>query len=516
MSKLFKYGASILFVLIPTISNAQNAISQIAERILPAIVVVNTATGNGSGVIVDDSGVIATNYHVIEDSSNVSIELQNGDVYQDIGVISIDEIKDIALLKIGGFDLPTAKFGNSNSVVIGEDVLVMGAPRGLEQTVSRGIVSAIRDSGEGYRLIQTDAAISPGSSGGGMFNLEGELVGLTVSYLEDAQNINFVIPINYVRGMFSTTASYSLAELAINNTPQRNGRISNSSVANSLDSVMEELNDEYNDTFEKIDNRWYLIDEDFVLWNEIISDDIIFTTLYDGSINSDLTEEQFREILQANYVANFSKIGMDKDGDIVITNEIKLENAKEDYLVVLGSMFNLQESLQDIAKKSQVLNQRQNKRELNYTQSSNDIEVKYNEGQFIFAYDESKWKVQPLETLGNDDAKLYLLGEGDTHVTIIPETAELSFEYMEEAIISNMRAVDPGAKITEKGFRNVNDTELMWAYAEAETEGIKFVFYYHIYTGSAGTMQVVAWTTSNIFERRIRIIDELVAGLTVN
>ena len=73
MSKLFKYGASILFVLIPTISNAQNAISQIAERILPAIVVVNTATGNGSGVIVDDSGVIATNYHVIEDSSNVSL-----------------------------------------------------------------------------------------------------------------------------------------------------------------------------------------------------------------------------------------------------------------------------------------------------------------------------------------------------------------------------------------------------------------------------------------------------------
>ena len=165
MSKLFKYGASILFILIPTLSNAQNAISQIAERILPAIVVVNTATGNGSGVIVDDSGVIATNYHVIEDSLNVSIELQNGDVYQNIGVISVDQIKDIALLKIDGFDLPTVEFGNSNNVAVGEDVLVMGAPRGMEQTVSRGIVSAIRDSGEGYRLIQTDAAISPGSSG---------------------------------------------------------------------------------------------------------------------------------------------------------------------------------------------------------------------------------------------------------------------------------------------------------------------------------------------------------------
>ena len=516
MSRTLKHSLGVLVVLITTNSYGQNAISQIAERILPAIVVVNTATVNGSGVIVDDSGVIATNYHVIEDSSNVSIELQNGDVYQDIGVISIDKIKDIALLKIGGFDLPTAKFGNSNSVVIGEDVLVMGAPRGLEQTVSRGIVSAIRDSGEGYRLIQTDAAISPGSSGGGMFNLEGELVGLTVSYLEDAQNINFVIPINYVRGMFSTTESYPLAELAINNTPQRNGSISNSSVANSLDSVMEELNDEYNDTFEKIDNRWYLLDEDFVLWNEIISDDIIFTTLYDGSINSDLTEEQFREILQANYVANFSKIGIDKDGDIVITNEIKLENAKDDYLVVLGSMFNLQESLQGIAKKSLFSNQTQNKQELNYTQSSNDTEVNYNEDQFTFVYDESKWKVQPLESLGNDVAKLYLLGEGDTHVTLIPETSELTFEYMGEAILTNMRSVDSNTEITEKGFRTVNDTELMWAYAEAETDGLKFTFYYHIYTGSAGSIQIVAWTTSNIFERRIRLIDELVAGLTVN
>ena len=148
-------------------------------------------------------------------------------------------------------------------------------------------------------------------------------------------------------------------------------------------------------------------------------------------------------------------------------------------------MFNLQESLQGIAKKSQISNQRQNKRELNYTQSSNDIEVEYNEGQFTFAYDESKWKVQPLENLGNDDAKLYLLGEGDTYVTIIPETAELTFEYMEEAILSNMKSVDSGAEITEKGFRNVNDIELMWAYAEAESEGIEFTFYYHIYTGYA-------------------------------
>ena len=62
----------------------------------------------------------------------------------------------------------------------------------------------------------------------------------------------------------------------------------------------------------------------------------------------------------------------------------------------------------------------------------------------------------------------------------------------------------------------VNDAELMWAYAEAETDGLKLTFYYHIYTGSAGSIQVVAWTTSNIFERRIMIIDELIAGLRVN
>jgi hypothetical protein len=122
----------------------------------------------------------------------------------------------------------------------------------------------------------------------------------------------------------------------------------------------------------------------------------------------------------------------------------------------------------------------------------------------------------PLESLGNDDAKLYLIGEGDTFVSLIPETSELTFEYMEEAILANMKSVDSNAEITEKGFRTVNDAELMWAYAEAETDGLKLTFYYHIYTGSAGSIQVVAWTTSNIFERRIMIIDELIAGLRVN
>ena len=174
---------------------AQFSVGDIAADVLPSIVVIEPDAGVGSGVLIDSSGVIATNFHVIEDSSAISIVLDQGDIYSDVSVIDFDINRDIAILKIKGFDLPAAPLGNSNSVRVGDDVVVMGAPQGFEQTVTRGIVSAIRDPDDGYTLFQTDAAISPGSSGGGMFDEEGNLIGITVSYIEGAQNINFVIPI---------------------------------------------------------------------------------------------------------------------------------------------------------------------------------------------------------------------------------------------------------------------------------------------------------------------------------
>jgi hypothetical protein len=509
MSKLLKYGTSILFVLMPTLGNAQNTISQLAERILPAIVVVNTATGNGSGVIVDDSGVIATNYHVIEDSSNVSIELQNGDVYQNIGVISVDQIKDIALLKIDGFDLPTVEFGNSNNVAVGEDVLVMGAPRGMEQTVSRGIVSAIRDPGEGYRLIQTDAAISPGSSGGGMFNLEGELVGLTVSYLEDAQNINFVIPINYVRGMFSTQTQYPLSDLA-QNIGVGNGNTSSGSSFTELDDLMSAINERVEGAFEKKGDNWYLVDDSYLLWARVISENIVFTQLYDNEVQVELTSNIYQQILDANYTFNFGKIAIDSDNDLVVTNEISQQNLNIDaYLEVLAGIRGLHEKLVEIVKGNVANQDNMRKPALNHRPKLNESNSYFNDNLFRIAFDRTEWVVQPENFI--EEAELSLIFNNDTFLSVVPESGELSYNYMKEFITDSIEGT-----ITESGFRLVNESDMLWLQGEATYEGVKFTYLYHVYTGVQGTIQIVAWTTSNIFERRTSDIEDFVSGFYAN
>tara|TARA_B110000977_G_C11072169_1_gene489897 strand:+ start:284 stop:1828 length:1545 start_codon:yes stop_codon:yes gene_type:complete len=514
MSIILRYGASIIFVLIPTLSNAQNTISQIAERILPAIVVVNTATGNGSGVIVDASGVIATNYHVIEDSSIVSIELQNGDTYQKIGVIDIDQTKDIAILKIDGFDLPTVEFGNSNSVVIGEDVLVMGAPQGLEQTVTRGIVSAIRDSGKGHRLIQTDAAISPGSSGGGMFNSEGELIGLTVSYLEDAQNINFVIPINYVRGMFSTTAKYPLSELADRNET-RNAINNSASTYNSLDEIMAQINVQYEDGFEKIDDSWYLFDDDFVFWSKEISNNIAFTQLYDSDITANITDMKVSEFLRANYSWNYAKVAIDSDDDIIIINESNIETlTAESFIDVISGMIGLHSEVKKIATNNENALLDEDKLPLTEKPSASDRIVKLNEDLFTISFNEQEWEVQSENF--SEAGDLSLIGQGDTFIQIISEGSELTYDYMEEFIFEYIKDVDTNSQIIGKGFREVNGINMLWLQVQAEVDGLKIIYYYHVFTGTQGSIQIMGWTTENLMDRRAELIDNFVSGFKVN
>src|SRR5438552_3403812 len=144
--------------------------SELAKQLSPSIVTILTKGSQGSGVVVDPSGVVVTNLHVIRGETQVSVKLSNGDVYDDLAVVDVDERKDLVLLKVKAFGLPAVPLGNSDQIAVGDRVILIGSPRGLDLTLSDGLISAVRDSGEGYRLIQTNAAASPGSSGGGMFN----------------------------------------------------------------------------------------------------------------------------------------------------------------------------------------------------------------------------------------------------------------------------------------------------------------------------------------------------------
>ena len=160
--------------------------------------------GQGSGVIIDSSGLVLTNAHVVERVDSVMITLQNGNQV-DGKVVGTDQITDLALVKIKDYpDLISAKLGNSENIAVGDWAIALGTPYGLESTVTLGIVSSLhRDinslgfSDKRLDLIQTDAAINPGNSGGPLINSNGEVIGInTLVRSGPGAGLGFAIPIN--------------------------------------------------------------------------------------------------------------------------------------------------------------------------------------------------------------------------------------------------------------------------------------------------------------------------------
>jgi len=189
---------------IPTASG-QQWIVNVAKRVHGAIVTIETQSGLGTGFLVQKNGTIVTNYHVIKDAQQITVTLESGDIYKAAYLLRTDQEKDIAILRIEGADLPVISLGNSDAIEVGEEVMAIGTPEGLAQTVSNGIVSQVRQM-QGYRMIQITAPISHGSSGGPLLNRAGQAIGITTLFLTEGQNLNFAVPINYVRGILDNLA----------------------------------------------------------------------------------------------------------------------------------------------------------------------------------------------------------------------------------------------------------------------------------------------------------------------
>lgn len=185
------------------------ATAEIVKKTSPAVVLIKGSGERGSslasGFLVSPDGKIATNLHAIRDLKSAGVQLASGDIFDSFTVLAFDERKDLAIIQIAGFDLPVTELGNSNEVQQGEPILVIGSPKGLTGTVTTGVVSAIRDdpAGRGFKLIQTDAAINPGNSGGPLVNSRGQVIGVVVAKLKESENLNFAIPVNYVRGLLN-------------------------------------------------------------------------------------------------------------------------------------------------------------------------------------------------------------------------------------------------------------------------------------------------------------------------
>ncbi len=156
----------------------------------------------GTGFIISADGYILTNDHVVDGADEIQVKLADGRQFKGV-VRGLDPKLDLALIKIeAGKDLPVAKLGNSDAVRIGEWVMAIGNPFGLEQTVTVGIVSAkgrVIGAGPYDDFIQTDASINPGNSGGPLFNLRGEVIGINTAIVPNGQGIGFAIPVNMAK-----------------------------------------------------------------------------------------------------------------------------------------------------------------------------------------------------------------------------------------------------------------------------------------------------------------------------
>jgi serine protease Do len=208
---------------------AYNSVSEVYVAVADTVVEITTetvqtsiwmgqyvSTGAGSGVIIDESGLIVTNHHVIEGANNVTVRLTDGSEY-DASIVGTDEAADLAVIKIsvGDKKLTAAKLGCSADLVVGEDVVALGNPLGsLGGTLTTGIISAternIIVNGEAMVLLQTNAAINPGNSGGGLFNMAGQLIGVVNAKVsgDDVEGLGFAIPVDFAHTVIEDLINY--------------------------------------------------------------------------------------------------------------------------------------------------------------------------------------------------------------------------------------------------------------------------------------------------------------------
>lgn len=227
-----------------SLSNISDTGVAVAQKVLPSIVGISveysvnslfsrnpsTATAEGSGVIISSDGYILTNNHVIDTSSSsssssyyevekatkISVYLYNDETPYEAKIVGTDEQTDLAVIKIDKTDLTAAELGDSDTVQVGEWCMSVGNPLGMKSTVCQGSISAlnreITDSdGKTYTVLQTDAAINEGNSGGALVNSKGQVIGINTLKAsgEGVEGLGFAIPINSTKSIYQDLIQYS-------------------------------------------------------------------------------------------------------------------------------------------------------------------------------------------------------------------------------------------------------------------------------------------------------------------
>lgn len=224
-----------------SLTNYSETGTYVAQKVLPSVVgikveysvssifyrnMTNTATAEGSGIIISEDGYILTNNHIINTSSNssyyevgkankVSVTLYQDETEYEATIVGTDEETDLAVLKIDKTGLTAAELGDSSSVQVGEFAMAIGNPLGMQSSVSSGMISAVNrkvtSDGRTYTLLQTDTAINSGNSGGALANSKGQIIGVNTLKMSGSgiEGMGFAIPIDSAKPIYEQLIQYN-------------------------------------------------------------------------------------------------------------------------------------------------------------------------------------------------------------------------------------------------------------------------------------------------------------------
>lgn len=196
-------------------ASAGEDFSGIIENSIPGVVTILTDISQGTGFIIDDRGYIVTNAHVMQNARSAGVVTSDGEMHG-VALIGSDKNMDVILLKIDG-DFHKLNLGNSDDIQIGEGVIAIGNPLGLQFSVTEGIVSATHREGISglFAYIQTDAALNPGNSGGPLINKQEEVIGINNFKIGEGENLGFALESNYLKESINRISQQELNQTLI-------------------------------------------------------------------------------------------------------------------------------------------------------------------------------------------------------------------------------------------------------------------------------------------------------------
>jgi hypothetical protein len=516
---MFKLVTASLLMLPVAFGQPSLTTAQIAKRLAPSVVVIQGKAESGdfvgSGFIVSKDGQIVTNLHVIKELNSASVQLADGQSFSSISVLGTDEQHDLAIIRVPGVNLTPVAVRGSTPPIVGEAVLIAGSPRGLEGTITAGILSSIRDSGEGYKVLQTDAAVNPGNSGGPMVNSKGQVIGVVSFKLRSSEGLNFAIPISHVVELLNFLHEpISLAQMRTNvaqinktqNAPEIVTELSTAKIRTMLKAFGVGFTEQ-----PAANGKMPSFLLQLGTYKALLLTEPRNFMLYGGfSVKVDLAT-----VNAWNQKNRFSRAYLDDSGDPAIESDLEVsggvtKDAIQAFIKQFETTMDVYSEALSTASSGQI--QTTDTAPVHQKSTAATKRVKLPFGDFALSVDPTKW------SQGASDGSILQFEHVNTegYARIITERISIPVETLTEIALSNLKKSDPNAKITFQEKRVVNGRQVVAMYMDATVSKLPVRYYGYYYGGSSGTLQVITYTVSERFDSNVDEFTKFLDGLEIS